>query len=209
MTKSGNCSSTSSKGQQQPQVLAAAKAVTSSTLKPVISLFPSSHCYVIWQGYQKQNPFASLSLQLQCVLTQMQLKSVPLDMTASTNLKCSPSNDGETQDKKLNIFPRVIHLIFNPAYLCSDHLWSLGPNTQSVQVTAPVLLVQDISLADLMELEFAGLKWSCRNLPSSADPVVVIKTQSPFSLNLHSFCNIRERAYQEQPVTLQSNTSEL
>lgn len=49
-----------------------------------------------------KNPLASLGVQPQCFLTQMQLKSIPHDMTDSASLECSPT-----------IFcPRMFHLFF-------------------------------------------------------------------------------------------------
>lgn len=91
-----------------------------------------------------KNPLASLGVQPQCFLTQMQLKSIPHDMTDSASLECSPT-----------IFcPRMFHLFFFFFFchlLSQVHMICAGHSTSS-------LLVQDISLVDLLDVEVTGFQ---------------------------------------------------
>lgn len=108
------------------------------------------------KGSRNKIPFACLNLLPQSFLSQMQLMSVPLDMTDSASLECSQSI----------FFPRMFHPILF-LILC------FVPSTHGLFRSPLVLFWYRIflSLLDLLDVEVDGSQWSHRDiLPSCADP---------------------------------------
>lgn len=120
------------------------------------SLFPLLLSLSHSKGSRNKIPFACLNLLPQSFLSQMQLMSVPLDMTDSASLECSQSI----------FFPRMFHPIFF-LILC------FVPSTHGLFRSPLVLFWYRIflSLLDLLDVEVDGCQWSHRDiLPSCADP---------------------------------------
>lgn len=114
VTKSGSSFSASLKcsaWHSCPAVLRCWEGRDELHLETCNSLFNSAPIFTsLGQISGNKTPFASLRFQPQCFLTQMQLRAVPLAVTASASLETS--NRWESPMKEVQYFcPRMFHLI--------------------------------------------------------------------------------------------------